>query len=180
MPMPARPAALRAPVAVLAMAIGGCGAGAALPEVPAGYATYARDGVEFRYPRGWLAERAAPTASARGTTRAVVQLRPPDSNPDRLGARITLRIATLRDGFAAFAERSRTSAGGSPAKPLELEVPGAEEATGARSTAAGHDRYIVVARAGAGTGVSLEALAPDGDDALEPGAVIGSLRVGER
>lgn len=176
MRMRARAVPLRASAAALAVVAGGCG-GDAAPRVPSSYATYARDGVEFRYPRGWLVERAAPTASARSASRAVVRLRPSGSNPDRPGPQVTLRIVALEEGFDAFARRGLRSPDGAPGKSFALEVPGADESRAERSTSAGRRRSSVVARAGEGTGVSLEAVAPRGGGALDPEAVVGSLRL---
>jgi len=159
-----------------------CGGGAELPEAPASYATYDRDGVSFRHPRGWLVERAAPTGSPGGPARRVVRLRPRGSNPDRPGPLITLRVVTLDRDFDAFRDRVQTLASPAGAKPEELsvDVPGAEESAGSRLVAPDFTSVNVVARSGKGTGVSLDAGAPAGDGSIRPGAVAGSLRVAER
>lgn len=160
----------------------GCGGGDELPAVPAGYATYDRDGVEFRHPRGWLVERAAPNAAPGGPARTVVRLRPRGSNPDRPGPLITLRVVTLDRDFDAFRDRSRTLASPAGAEPedLEVDVPGAEESAGSRLVTPDYVSVNVVARSGKGTGVSLDAGTPEGDESVAPDAVAGSLRVAER
>lgn len=180
--MTARSALTFVPAAALALAAAGCGGGVELPEVPEGYATYDRDGVSFRHPAGWLVERAAPTASPGGPARTVVRLRPRGSNPDRPGPLITLRVVTLDRSFDAFARRSQTLASAAGAKPekLDVSVPGAREASGTKLVAADYESFNVVARSGEGTGVSLDAGTPTREDAFDPGAVVGSLRVAKR
>lgn len=175
-----RPALLTAALGTLVAACGG--GDDALPSAPSSYATYARDGVEFRHPRGWLVERAAPNASPGGPARTVVRLRPRGSNPDRPGPLITLRVVTLEGGFDTFRDRSQTLASPAGAKPEELsvDVPGAEESAGSRLVAPDYTSVNVVARSGEGTGVSLDAGAPAGDGSLAPDAVAGSLRVAQR
>jgi len=159
-----------------------CGGQDELPKAPGDYETYARDGVEFRHPRGWLVERAAPTGSPGGPARTVVRLRPRGSNPDRPGPLITLRVVTLDSSFDAFRDRVQTLASPAGAEPeaLSVEVPGAEESGATRLVADDFTSVNVVARMGEGTGVSLDAGAPAGDDSIDPDAVAGSLRVERR
>lgn len=154
----------------VAAALAGCGGG--LPDPPAAYATYARDGLAFRHPPGWVAERAV----RQPGTRASVVVRPRGANPDRPGPRIEARAGRLEAPLARLAERLRARLAGG-VEELRLDVPGAEEAVAFEGADRRGARIATVVAARGAEVVVLSASAAEGDAALDPRAVAGSLRL---
>ena len=122
----------RAAVAVtLALAsaavVAGCG-GEDYPDPPAGWATFSAEGISFRHPPGWRAER---PARQPGASRMLVRLAPAGSNPDVQGPRAELRLLQGPDApdlarrasanLVLGKETNRTS--------FDHEVPGARTTT---------------------------------------------------
>jgi len=172
---------LRRAVLALAAALlaAGCG-GDDFADPPAGWGTYRVEGIAFRHPSGWRAER---PARQPGASRMLARLAPAGANPDLPGPRAELRLLPGPDapeqaqrasaGLVLGPEVARTS--------LDLEVPGARTTTTAdvESAGTGGRRYrltSIYAATSAGL-VALDVRAPAGEDPDTARTMAGSLRL---
>jgi hypothetical protein len=165
-----------------ALAVTGCGDSSFEGEVdvPDGYATYRGEGVSFVHPAGW-----EPTT--RELSDGVTEIRFQD--PAAAGADAPAVSLTMREGvgdrFDALLDSQREllqTAGDATVAQEEVDVPGARKALRSRIELPGSGSpstsEAVDVLTPDGRHLALAAGAPDDEqDAVDAGAVVGSLRL---
>jgi hypothetical protein len=174
-------ALLPAAVLLAALAVPGCGSDdfAGQAEVPDGYGTYRGDGVSFVHPEGW-------EATERDLGKGITELRFQD--PDAAGEADAAVSLTIQPGvgerFDAMLESERAvleSAGGAGVSQDEVDVPGARKAYRRTIESDGATSEVIDVLAPDGRHIALAAGGPDDQsDAVDAGAVVDSLRLGEQ
>ena len=174
--------------ALLALAAG-CGGGdelAGKAEVPEGYTTYRGDGVSLAYPKRWQVHtrkdsdggssvRITPRSQAKTPSGLILLVASPDAEK-RFANNVKGRRAVMRQVSKAKIESDE-----------EVDVPGTKEAHRLTATApprAGTDPVEIKSDSldllrDNGDTLTVVVAAPqrDGDDELDPEAVVGSLRL---
>jgi hypothetical protein len=154
-------------------ALAGCGFDGDV-EVPEGYETYRGNGVSFVHPEGWRA-----TTKSLGHDITEVRFEDPAAS----GPAISLTVQPgVGERFDAQLEGERSvleGAGGAQVTREGADVPGAEKAVRSTIESSGARSEAIDLLAADGRHVALAAGGPDGQDAVDPDAVIASLRVEE-
>jgi hypothetical protein len=174
-------ALLPAAVLLAALAVPGCGGGDfdGAADVPGGYATYRGDGVSFVHPEGW-------EATERDLGKGITEVRFQD--PAAAGEADAAVSLTIQPGvgerFDAMLESERAvleSAGGAGVSQDEVDVPGARKAYRRSIESDGAASEAIDVLAPDGRHIALAAGGPDDQsDAVDAGAVVDSLRLGEQ